>query len=1144
MKRYALLLAANRYDDRLIQDLRYAEQDAKELKDFLRKRARFDRVEDFCGKDLTKDVALNAAERLAKELEDAGGGLLLLFYAGHGFTHQNKHCLLTPSARLRHLDEFHHAVTVDKLKSMTALPRVERQLVVDACRSHLEAGARALFKGYSPAGLRNVVGAAPGPQAGGWSVLASCDEGEQASEVETLGHGVFTLAWLEELRTAEKDGREVRLDEQLVERLRYRVAELGRRNGLDGSQRPWMQSNTTPPVILGGTPGGIRPAVSPALPTAEPAPAPAAGGSVVGEKAHPLLATAAKKPAGARGKIFELAKLPFRTFLMILLFGLGGLAVILFMRHYVRPIRFKAEATGAGGVRITYISEVPWRVWRANLDGVSGEEAQLLCEKPLGTNTINYEDTSVFPGRWRYWVTTSDEVIPNDISTGYEVYVLPKLPWSTAKRERSGDLKVEWSVPKESIPPDSKVAITATDGFGEVLWRSTEDVQAQRFSFPSGQPSLDGKVQVALALISERWGTSGIPAQTVAPRNGLTVESEPSGGLKIRLPQYADAFEIWRAPAGRLEPAQRVRVSSGFVTEKEFVDSMVPPGRWWYWALRPESKGVPPEDTYQEGVVLAGVQQLDAHRNDDGSVRLAWLSPTTFQTNFQTTIWVREPGKPLALVTDKLTNIGLTKIPLETGQVEFLYKGGTTNGVKGLEFVVWCVSQRWRSPSVTSSVPAVLPPRVKQLAREKNREFDLKTAGIEGATELRFYRVQSPRFETHLDDDQLDRLARPIGENLPIGINRAAIPHELAKSPSLDAITNELAKSPNFLDLDIEQSSTPPLTQVAVMARNAGGVTRVSEWIFCENPKTNLLNWTNTLGMRFIPIPRSKVLLSIWETRNKDYEGYVRERSGGDMSWTNSIPIPPNSLTDDLATSESPKKKKPSKLERDQIAIPLWAKEPERKPLMKDSTYPVVNVSWADAQKFCKWLTDREHKLGWLPSNRRYRLPTDKEWSVAAGIDIEPDSTPIERYKKIPDVYPWGTWPPPPNTGNFDNKMYLSSYKRTVDGSSFREVSEFRRHVDPFETTAPVGSFSPDSPNGFKCLFDISGNVSEWCEDQYIGPSLNWVDFVLKRVVRGGSWVSNLPDSLLSSARFAFNSEGRTNHIGFRVVIARVGDTD
>jgi uncharacterized caspase-like protein len=281
MKRYALLLAADRYCDPGIQPLRYAERDARVLEGFLRESAGFDHVEEFCGEALTKNAALDAAKRLAQKLSEAGGGLLLLFYAGHGFTYQNKHCLLTPSARLSDLDEFDHAVTVDRLKSVTARPLVERQLVVDACRSNLRVGKRHLIEGYSADSLRNVVGAAPEPQAGGWSVLASCDEGEQASEVETLRHGVFTLAWLEELRTAQEDGREVRLDEQLVERLRSRVAELCLQHGLDRSQRPWMQSNTTPPVILGGTPGGIRPAVPTAAPIVDSDPAPAAAGSVL-----------------------------------------------------------------------------------------------------------------------------------------------------------------------------------------------------------------------------------------------------------------------------------------------------------------------------------------------------------------------------------------------------------------------------------------------------------------------------------------------------------------------------------------------------------------------------------------------------------------------------------------------------------------------------------------------------------------------------------------------------------------------------------------------------------------------------------------------------------------------------------------------
>ena len=145
--------------------------------------------------------------------------------------------------------------------------------------------------------------------------------------------------------------------------------------------------------------------------------------------------------------------------------------------------------------------------------------------------------------------------------------------------------------------------------------------------------------------------------------------------------------------------------------------------------------------------------------------------------------------------------------------------------------------------------------------------------------------------------------------------------------------------------------------------------------------------------------------------------------------------------------------------------------------------YPVEQVSWDDAKEFCRRLT------AGLPDKLKdqytFRLPTDAEWSVAVGLPEESGATPKDKNAKIEDVYPWGTaWPPPSGAGN-----YSSSLK-----------------VDSFENSAPVGSFKP---NQFG-LYDLGGNVWEWCED--------WYDSDQKyRVLRGASWYGINPVGLRSS---------------------------
>lgn len=169
-------------------------------------------------------------------------------------------------------------------------------------------------------------------------------------------------------------------------------------------------------------------------------------------------------------------------------------------------------------------------------------------------------------------------------------------------------------------------------------------------------------------------------------------------------------------------------------------------------------------------------------------------------------------------------------------------------------------------------------------------------------------------------------------------------------------------------------------------------------------------------------------------------------------------------------------------------------------------SHPVVNVSWDDAKAFCKWLTEKERKEGLIDSKTYYRLPTDVEWSLAVGLQNEPGSTPAERDGRVKGVYPWGNaWPPSIGAGNFaDNVSY-----------------------DRFEKTAPVGSFMANRYG----LYDMAGNVWEWCED--------WSDSSQKtRVLRGGSWFGYIPGSLFSSYRRHLPPNERRNDHGFRCVLA------
>ena len=125
----------------------------------------------------------------------------------------------------------------------------------------------------------------------------------------------------------------------------------------------------------------------------------------------------------------------------------------------------------------------------------------------------------------------------------------------------------------------------------------------------------------------------------------------------------------------------------------------------------------------------------------------------------------------------------------------------------------------------------------------------------------------------------------------------------------------------------------------------------------------------------------------------------------------------------------------------------------------KYQNYPVVGVSWKQASAFCDWLT--KHKM--LEKQKRKagnaggkaRLPTEAEWEFAARGGLQND------------IYPWGN--EPINQG----KPKANSW-----GGKFPYYNDDK---DGFIGLAPVKSFPS---NGYK-LFDMAGNVWEWCSDWY-----------------------------------------------------------
>ncbi len=168
----------------------------------------------------------------------------------------------------------------------------------------------------------------------------------------------------------------------------------------------------------------------------------------------------------------------------------------------------------------------------------------------------------------------------------------------------------------------------------------------------------------------------------------------------------------------------------------------------------------------------------------------------------------------------------------------------------------------------------------------------------------------------------------------------------------------------------------------------------------------------------------------------------------------------------------------------------------------KGSKHPAENVSWGDTVSFCQ-------KLSGLPvekaAGRLYRLPTEAEWEYACRAETT-------------TKYCFG-----------EDEAELGEYA-WIEGNSK-------------DATHPVGEKKPNRWG----LYDMHGNVWEWCQDWYADYPRNAVTDPqgpltgTERIRRGGCW-NNRPEYSRSAIRLWYDPSYRSKEWGFRVVLIQSGD--
>ena len=252
--------------------------------------------------------------------------------------------------------------------------------------------------------------------------------------------------------------------------------------------------------------------------------------------------------------------------------------------------------------------------------------------------------------------------------------------------------------------------------------------------------------------------------------------------------------------------------------------------------------------------------------------------------------------------------------------------------------------------------------------------------------------------------------------------------------------------------------------------------------VLAQSPK----EITNSIGMKLVLIPKGKFMMGSPES-----EVRIADATQHEVTISKDYYLGVYEVTQ--AQYEKMMGKNPSRFQGDNL---------RGDSLRRDSTnHPVEQVSWGDAVKFCKKLSDlpEEKKAG-----RVYRLPTEAEWEYAC------------------------------RAGSKSAYSFGESSKSLGDYAWFYENSNGQTH--------PVGEKKANAWG----LYDMQGNVWEWCSDWYgqypkgavsdpVGPREGSF-----RVIRGGSYFSEAANCR-SANHNRHDPSDRFHYYGFRVALSPSG---
>ena len=198
MKRVALFVGVDEYEDGSIADLLYAVEDAYGLAAAFETLLGFERVERMRNPAGKKDI-LRKVREVTSGL--GKGDLFFFYFAGHGYRVKENHVLVCAGDEYALLEDEYDGLPMGLLKKQARGPW-DRMLVIDACQNDIRK-TRGADEGVSERDLALILDDADGEGGiageGVQVVVTSCSEGQKALEVGELGHGLFTSALLDKM---------------------------------------------------------------------------------------------------------------------------------------------------------------------------------------------------------------------------------------------------------------------------------------------------------------------------------------------------------------------------------------------------------------------------------------------------------------------------------------------------------------------------------------------------------------------------------------------------------------------------------------------------------------------------------------------------------------------------------------------------------------------------------------------------------------------------------------------------------------------------------------------------------------------------------------------------------------------------------